>query len=233
MKLTVVIPVYNEERTLEEIFERVEKLDIDKEIILVDDGSTDGTREILKNIEKKESGADSKNDVKVIYLGKNVGKGAAVRAGIETADSDVLIIQDADLEYCPEEIPGLIKPIFEGQADVVYGSRFMGTNRVFKVWQYWGNKVLTLFSNLLYNTVLTDMETCYKVISTDLVKGFDLKSNGFEIEPELTAKILKAGARIHEMPITYRGRDFDEGKKITPFDGILALWAIIKYRFTN
>lgn len=232
MRLSVVMPVYNERNSIAKIIERVLRLDLDKELIVVDDGSTDGTREVLEEL-SNGSGALGSNGFRVIAHDRNRGKGAAVRTGIAAADGDVLVIQDADLEYCPEEIPMLIKPILDGWADVVYGSRFLGTHRVFKIWHYLGNKFLTFIANLFYDTMLTDMETCYKAFRTRVVRDLELKSDGFDIEPELTAKVFKKKLRIYEMPITYHGRDFEEGKKITPLDGIPALWALVKYRLTD
>lgn len=227
MKLTILIPAYNEKTTLEQVVERALALPLDKEIILVDDGSDDGTAETIKAIANVNSG------IIALMQDKNRGKGAAVRAGIERASGDILVIQDADLEYSPEDIPELIKPIAEGWADAVYGSRFLGVHRVFKVWHYLGNRFLTIVANILYDTMLTDMETGYKAFRTDILKSIKLRSNRFDIEPEITAKVFKRRLRIYEMPITYRGRDYDEGKKITAWDGFPALWALIKYRFID
>ena len=191
MQLSVIIPVYNERQTVGEIVERVLRLDIDKELIVVDDGSTDGTKEILEEL-VNGAGPMESNALRVIFHEKNTGKGAAVRTGIAAAKGDVLVIQDADLEYCPEELPGLVKPILDGWADVVYGSRFLGTHRVFKIWHYLGNKFLTFIANLFYDTMLTDMETCYKAFRADSVKKLELKSNGFDIEPgAATAEIIR------------------------------------------
>lgn len=227
MKLSLIIPVYNEARTVKQVLERCRALNLDKEIIVVDDGSTDGTREILAH-------EDGRDNVKVLYHDKNRGKGAAIRTGIAACSGDIIVIQDADLEYMPEELPTLIRPIVEGWADVVYGSRFLGTHRVFKVVHYLGNRFLTFVTNILYDTMLTDMETCYKAFRAEVIKKLTIKSNRFNFEPEITAKVFKQKKlRIYEMPITYHGRDYDEGKKITWWDGIPALWALIKYRFTN
>lgn len=227
MKLSIVIPVYNERATVSQIIARCRALPLDKEIVVVDDGSSDGTREILK-------GEEGVGGVRVIMHEKNRGKGAAVRTGIEAAVGDILVIQDADLEYMPEEFPALIQPIAEGWADVVYGSRFMGTHRVFKVVHFMGNKFLTYVTNILYDTMLSDMETCYKAFRAEIIKSLKLKSDRFNFEPEITAKIFKKKKlRVYEMPISYHGRDYDEGKKITWFDGIPALWALIKYRFVD
>ncbi len=227
MKLTVLIPAYNEMNTLQQVVSRVLALPLDKEIVIVDDASDDGSRELIREL------ARDNDNIVVHFHEQNRGKGAAVRAGIGLASGDILIIQDADLEYSPEDIPELIRPIAEGWADVVYGSRFLGIHRVFKVWHYMGNRFLTMVANVLYDTMLSDMETGYKAFRTEILKGMKLRSNRFDIEPEITAKIFKQKLRIYEMPITYRGRDYDEGKKITPFDGIPALWALIKYRFVD
>ncbi|MFX0134493.1 MAG: glycosyltransferase family 2 protein [Candidatus Hodarchaeota archaeon] len=226
MKLSVIMPVFNEKNTLKEIIKRVNKIEIDKEIIIVDDGSTDGSTDILRNI--------NEDNIKVIFHERNKGKGAAIRTALEHINGDMIVIQDADLEYPPEQYTDLMKPILEGNADVVYGTRFIGVHRVFLFWHYMGNKFLTFITNLLYNTMLTDMETCYKVFTKKALAGIQIKSNGFDVEPELTAKIFKKKyLRVVEVPCVYYGRDYSEGKKITWKDSIPAILALIKYRFVN
>jgi glycosyltransferase involved in cell wall biosynthesis len=224
--LSVVMPVYNERTTIEEIVGRVLAVPLRIELIVVDDGSQDGTRDILRTLE-------AQHGFKLIFQEKNGGKGAALRRGFQDVTGDIVAIQDADLEYSPEEFPDLIQLICEGRADVVYGSRFLGRHRVFLFTHYAGNRLLTLITNVLYNTMLTDMETCYKVMRTEVLRSFQVKSDGFGIEPELTAKIFKRGYRVYEVPITYDGRGYDEGKKITWRDGVVALWVLLKYRFTE
>jgi len=224
--LSVVMPVYNEKDTIEEIIPRVLAVPLRIELIVVDDGSKDGTRDLLTELNKKYP-------FRLILQPKNAGKGAALRRGFEEVTGDIVVIQDADLEYSPEEFPELIELICEGRADVVYGSRFLGRHRVFLFTHYAGNRLLTLITNVLYNTMLSDMETCYKVMRTEVLRSFKLESPGFAIEPELTAKIFKRGYRVYEVPITYDGRGYEEGKKITWRDGVVALWVLLKYRFTE
>jgi glycosyltransferase involved in cell wall biosynthesis len=224
--LSVVMPVYNERDTIEEIIGRVLAVPVRTELIVVDDGSKDGTRDILSDLAKRMP-------FTLIFQPANAGKGAALRRGFQEVTGDIVVIQDADLEYSPEEFPQLIELICQGRADVVYGSRFLGRHRVFLFTHYAGNRFLTLVTNVLYNTMLTDMETCYKVMRTEVLRSMALQSNGFGIEPELTAKIFKRGYRVYEVPITYDGRGYEEGKKITWRDGIVALWVLVKYRFSE
>ncbi len=223
MKLSVVMPVYNEARTIREILGRVLAVPLEKEVIVVDDGSTDGTREILR-------GADLPG-IKVFLRERNGGKGASVRDGLAMASGDVVIIQDADLEYDPGEYPRLLAPIQAGKVDAVYGTRFKGETRVHLFWHYMGNRFLSLVSNVLYNTTLSDIETCYKMFRKDCVRGIRLKCDRFGFDPEITAKLLKGGWRIAEIPITYYGRDYSEGKKIRMRDGLVVLWALFRFRF--
>ena len=240
MKLSIIIPVYNEIETLEELIRRVRVVEvkvplgfsqtrfvsIEKEMIIVDDGSTDGSRQVIE-------AEAAKGDIVAFYHEKNQGKGAAVRTGFQHASGDIFVIQDADLEYDPREYGLLVQPILEKKADVVYGSRFRGgpTKTMFFA-HMMGNKFLTLVTNMLYDTIITDMETCYKCFRAELIKDIPLRARGFELEPEITAKILKRGHRIYEVPISYNGREFNEGKKIRPVqDGLKALWTLIKYKF--
>ncbi len=224
MKLSVVIPVYNEAGTIKEILNRVEAVPQDKEIIVVDDGSTDGTREWLTQIFDE--------NITVLFHPVNKGKGAALRTGFERVTGDIVIIQDGDLEYNPGEYHRLIEPILDGRADVVYGSRFTGgPQRVLFFWHYVGNKFLTLLSNMLTNLNLSDMESCYKVFRAHLLEKITIKSNRFGFEPEITAKFARLKCRIYEVPISYSGRNYEEGKKITWRDGVSALFQIIRFRF--
>lgn len=224
MKLSVVIPVYNEIRTIKEILNQVQSVPQDKEIIVVDDRSTDGTREWLTQI--------SNNNITVLFHPVNTGKGAALRTGFEHVTGDIVVIQDGDLEYNPSEYGRLIEPILDGRADVVYGSRFTGgPQRVLFFWHYVGNKLLTLLSNMLTNLNLSDMETCYKVFRAHLLEKITIKSNRFGFEPEITAKFARLKCRIYEVPISYSGRNYEEGKKITWRDGLAALFHVIRFRF--
>jgi glycosyltransferase involved in cell wall biosynthesis len=226
IKLSVVVPVYNEIATIEIILKEILSVPIPKEVIIVDDGSSDGTREVLKNLKR--------TDCKVFFHEKNQGKGAAVRTGLSHIDGDIIIIQDADLEYPPHQYLFLLAPIVEGKADVVYGTRFVGVHRVFMFWHYMANKALTFLTNLLYNTMLTDMETGYKVFRRRALEGITIRSDHFNFEPEITAKIFKKkNLRIVEVPIEYYGRNYSEGKKIGWKDGFSALWTLLKYRFTD
>lgn len=228
MKLSVVIPVFNEVRTLEEILARVQAAPFDKEIVVVDDYSTDGTVDLLKKI-----GGETEN-IRIFYHDRNRGKGAALRTGFAGVRGDIVIIQDADLEYDPREYPRMLEPILDGRADVVYGSRFLGgPHRVLFFWHYLGNQFLTLLSNMLSNLNLTDMETCYKAFRREVLEGLDLKSDRFGFEPEFTAKVARRKFRIYEVPISYSGRTYEEGKKINWKDGVAAIFAILRFRLKD
>ncbi len=232
LTLSVIIPIYNERRTLRRLVDRVRAVPVRKQIILVDDGSTDGTTDVIRGL--LEDPPDDRNRLEAIFQTRNAGKGAAVRSAIPRITGDVAIIQDADLEYDPSEYPKLIEPIATGQADVVYGSRFLGsTRRVLFFRHTMGNKALTFLSNLCTDLNLTDMETCYKVFRSDVLRRMRLTSDRFGIEPELTAKVARLGARIYEVPITYHGREYWEGKKIGWVDGLVAIWTILKYTFVD
>jgi glycosyltransferase involved in cell wall biosynthesis len=223
MLLSVLIPVYNEIATVHEVVRRVAEQPFNSEILIVDDGSTDGTRELLRTSKWPAN-------VRILYHERNLGKGAALRTGVREARGDIIIIQDADLEYNPSDFSVVLRPILDGVADVVYGSRFLGTHRAFMLHHYVGNKLLTILTNVLYNNMLTDMETGYKAFRAPILKGFTIRSNRFDFEPEITAKVLKRGYKIYEVPIYYAGRDYAEGKKITWRDGFSALWALLRFR---
>ena len=227
LKLSIVIPIYNERETLETLIAKVNAVDYDKEILLIDDFSSDGTREVLKKYENKEN-------FQVLYHDHNQGKGAALRTGFSNVNGDIIIIQDADLEYNPADYGTLIEPILDGRADVVYGSRFLGgPHRVLFFWHSIGNMVLTTFSNMLTNINLTDMETGYKVFTKKVNDTLTFKCDRFGFEPEFTAKVAKNNFRIYEVPISYNGRDYSEGKKITWKDGVAAIWYIVKFKLKN
>jgi glycosyltransferase involved in cell wall biosynthesis len=223
-KLSVIVPVYNEANTVVEIVRRMRQVDlpVDREIILVDDGSTDGTRSVLPHLED--------STVRVVKHDVNRGKGAAVRTGLAHATGELVLIQDADLEYDPEDWPRLLQPVLKGKATVVYGSRFTGERRNMLFWHWVGNRFLSLVTNVLYNTTLSDMETCYKLVDRSLMDDLGLRAERFDLEPEITAKLLRRGVRIYEVPISYAGREFHEGKKITWRDGFSALWTLVKFR---
>jgi glycosyltransferase involved in cell wall biosynthesis len=242
MKVSVVIPVYNERAFIEEVLLRVQASPIEKEIVLVDDKSTDGTRALLEDLDKAQSEGHREvtvqngkarlplGNIRFLFQPQNAGKGAALRLGFEAATGEIILVQDADLEYDPRDYPVLLQPIFEEKADVVYGSRFLGgPQRVHYFWHYAGNKFLTLLSDIFTNLKLTDMETCYKVFRREVLQNIKLKSDRFGFEPEITAKIAKGNWRIYEVSISYAGRTYAEGKKITWRDGISTLWCIIRF----
>jgi glycosyltransferase involved in cell wall biosynthesis len=236
VKLSVLVPVYNEERTLEEVVRRVCAVRLSKEIILVDDGSKDRSREILARLkDQSERVNDPLNQIKVFFQAENQGKGAAIKTAISHVTGDIVIVQDADLEYDPKDYPSLIEPIQDGSADVVYGTRFAGggAHRVLFFWHSLGNRTLTLLSNMLTNLNLSDMEVGYKVFRAEVLKGIELKSNRFGFEPEITVKLAKKRCRFYEVPISYHGRTYEEGKKITWKDGIAALYYMIRFRFAD
>ncbi len=227
LTLSVIIPCFNEEATLENIIDRVKAVGVANEIIIVDDGSTDRSREILRSLEGDPL-------LRIIFHERNQGKGAALRTGFAAAKCDVVLIQDADLEYDPRDYPALLRPIQEGISKVVYGSRFRGgPSKTMFFWNMVANRSLTLMTNILYNTILTDMETCYKVFRREVVQQIPLRARGFEFEPEITAKVLKRGHRIYEVPISYNGREWEEGKKIKWYDAPKAAWTLLRYRFTD
>jgi glycosyltransferase involved in cell wall biosynthesis len=228
MELSIIIPVYNEVRTLDELVARVRAVAVAKEIVLVDDGSTDGSRERLRELAELP-------DVRVLFHDRNQGKGAAIRTGIAAATRDIVVIQDADLEYDPQELPLLMKPIIDGKADVVFGSRFIGSgpHRVLYFWHMVGNRIVTLLSNAFTNLNLTDIETCYKMFRRELIQSIEIEESRFGVEPELTAKLARTGCRIYEVGISYSGRTYEEGKKIGWRDGVRAIWCILKYNLAR
>ena len=242
MTVSIVIPVYNERAYIEQVLVRVQAVDLEKEILVIDDGSTDGTRELLHDLEQAQAVGQREvsvqngkaqlplENIHFIFQDRNQGKGAALRRGFEMANGDVILVQDADLEYDPKDYHKLLEPIFDGRADVVFGSRFLGgPQRVHYFWHYVGNKFLTLLSDMLTNLKLTDMETCYKVFRREVLQSFRLKSDRFGFEPECTAKVARGNWRIYEVPISYSGRTYAEGKKITWKDGFTTLWCILRY----
>jgi glycosyltransferase involved in cell wall biosynthesis len=245
-KVSVVIPVYNEKSTIDEILRRVLDAEVRKEVIVVDDSSTDGSRQILENMAARQANGDKTappqdggdaielRDLRFFFQAPNQGKGAALRRGFAQATGEIILVQDADLEYDPRDYSKLLEPIVDGRADVVYGSRFLGgPQRVHYFWHYVANRVLTLLSDISTNLKLTDMETCYKVFRREVLEGIQLRSDRFGFEPEITAKIAKHKWRIYEVPITYAGRTYEEGKKITWKDGVQALWCIVRYKISD
>ena len=224
--LSVVMPVFNEKATIDEIIRRTLAVPLRVQLIVIDDCSTDGTRDMLTALQRELG-------FTLVLQPQNAGKGSALRRGFQEVRGDLVVIQDADLEYSPEEFPELIELICDGRADVVFGSRFLGRHRVFMFTHYMGNRFLTMATNILYNTMLTDMETCYKVMRAEVLRSMTLEANGFGIEPELTAKIFKRGYHVYEVPISYDGRSYEEGKKIGWRDGFVALWVLLKFRLTE
>jgi glycosyltransferase involved in cell wall biosynthesis len=246
MKVSIVIPVYNERAFIEEVLLRVQASPIEKEVIVIDDKSTDGTRDLLADLERLQAEGHREalvqngksrlplDNLRFLFQPQNAGKGAALRRGFEAAAGDIVLVQDADLEYDPRDYPKLLEPIFDGRADVVYGSRFLGgPQRVHYFWHYCGNKFLTLLSDVFTNLKLTDMETCYKAMRREVLQNIKLESDRFGFEPEITAKIAKGNWRIYEVPISYAGRTYAEGKKITWRDGLSTLWCILRFNLFN
>jgi glycosyltransferase involved in cell wall biosynthesis len=229
MQLSIIVPVYNEAPTIEAIIRRIATVPIKKEILVVDDGSTDGTREILMNLQKDEYAFP----LRCFFHEKNMGKGAAIRTALGNVAGEMVVIQDADLEYHPEDYPAAIRLIEQGFAEAVFGSRFLGPHRVFLFWHYLCNKVLTLICNIFFKSILTDMETGFKMIRTDVFKSLNIVSSTFDFEVEVTAKLFKRGFRVYEIPITYTGRTYEEGKKITWRDGLRAIFALLRFRIRN
>lgn len=232
MKLSIVIPVYNEKDTIEIILRKVLEVqleNLEKEVIVVDDGSHDGTKEILQGIDKNWT----PGPIRIFFHSQNRGKGAAVSTALSHVTGDIVIIQDADLEYHPQEYPLLILPILDYGADAVYGTRFIGVHRAFMFWHYLGNKGLTFVTNLLFDSMISDMEVGFKAFRTAVIRSLEIRARGFDFEPEVTAKILKKKVKLYEVPITYSGRGYDEGKKITWRDGLKAIWTLLKYRFKD
>jgi glycosyltransferase involved in cell wall biosynthesis len=245
-KVSIVVAVYNEKPTIDEILRRIVDTAVRKEVIIVDDCSTDGTRQILENMAARQANGEQSapaqdggepialRDLRFFFQAPNQGKGAALRRGFAQVSGDIVLVQDADLEYDPRDYSKLLEPIIDGRADVVYGSRFLGgPQRVHYFWHYVANRILTLLSDILTNLKLSDMETCYKVFRKEVLKGIEIKSDRFGFEPEITAKIAKHNWRIYEVPITYAGRTYEEGKKITWKDGVQALWCIIRFKFSD
>ena len=246
MTVSVVIPVYNERAYIEQVLLRVQAVDLEKEVLVIDDGSTDGTRELLHDFEQAQAAGHREvpvqngrallplENIRFIFQDRNHGKGAAMRRGFEMVNGDVVLVQDADLEYDPKDYHKLLEPIFDGRADVVYGSRFLGgPQRVHYFWHYVGNKFLTLLSDMLTNLKLTDMETCYKVFRREIIQKIQIEENRFGFEPEITAKVSNMDVRIYEVPISYYGRSYAEGKKITWRDGFGAVQALLRFRFRD
>jgi len=232
MKISIVIPVYNEKPTIEAVLQKVLAMPLEgmeKEVIIVDDGSTDGTVEILKRMAQE----NSPTFLKVFFHSRNQGKGAAIATALSQISGEIVIIQDADLEYHPEDYPTLLLPILKFKADAVYGTRFIGIHRAFLFWHYMANKFLTFLTNLLYDSMISDMEVGYKAFRAEVIKKIPFQAKGFDFEPEITAKILKRKLKLYEVPIMYSGRDYSEGKKITWKDGVRAVWTLLKYRFVD